>query len=87
MENIQITKKKCSKSITGGMGEKYGFNNEKYFVMSLKNSTYIYGEYPKSLKKCSKSITGGMGKRMVLIMKILCNEPEKFNIYIWRISK
>ena len=28
----------------GGYGEKYGFNSENTFLMSLKFSTYIYME-------------------------------------------
>ena len=38
MENIQITKKMFENK-SRGYEEKYGFNSEKYFLMSLKNST------------------------------------------------
>ena len=49
MKEYPKSLKKCFENQITGVWGKVWFNSEKYFLMSLKNSIYIYmGEYPNN---------------------------------------
>ena len=86
MENIRITKKNFEIN-HGGMGKSMVLI-VKILCNEPENSTYIYGEYPKSLIKMFEINHGGYGEKygfnsentFLMSLKIQ-------HIYIWRISK